>query len=454
MADPVGDLVSSAKRLVDEPAQKGDDRSDFQRDRDIILYTSAFKRLSNITQVVSSHTGHVFHNRLTHSLQVAQVGRSLAEKRLKLQRELAEAVPLNPQAIEAGCLAHDLGHPPFGHVAEEVLNEQVGEDAEGFEGNAQSFRIVTELAFRSSEFSGLNLTRSTLRTILKYPWTFAKRPIGAAGSRKNKWGAYASASSPFEFATGRADGGPAKRSVEAELMDWSDDLTYAIHDVEDFYRAGLIPLHLLNRPDEAHGAAREKLRFLGYVHAHRSQIPELKDLTQEELNTILFEVLFPVFTLNAPYEGTRDHRARLRIFTSRMVNRYINALQLVEDSTRTIDVTIGDDFKKEIAILKQLTWFYVIEAPSLVVQQLAQKKIIEFLFRVFLEEAGKNPCHLLPAYYQERLKEIPTIEPDRGRGTKRMVADLIAGMTEAQAVAIYQRLHGMVAGTAFEKILV
>lgn len=454
MSDRAGDPHSSAQRLTYEPTPKGDDRSDFQRDRDIILYTSAFKRLSNITQVVSSHTGHVFHNRLTHSLQVAQVGRSLAEKRLKLQRELAEAVPLNPHAVEAGCLAHDLGHPPFGHVAEEVLNELVGEEAEGFEGNAQSFRIVTELAFRSSEFSGLNLTRATLRTVLKYPWTFAKRPRGASGNRKNKWGAYASASSPFEFATGHADGGPARKSVEADLMDWSDDLTYAIHDVEDFYRAGLIPLHLLNRPDAAHGDDREKTRFLDYVHTHRDQIPELKDLTQEELDKILFEVLFPVFALNVPYEGTRDHRARLRIFTSQMVSRYINALQLAESGDGSIKVGIGDEFKKEIAILKQLTWFYVIEAPSLAVQQFAQKKIVGFLFGVFLEEAGKSPSHLLPAYYQERLKEIPTEEPGRGSAIKRMAADLIAGMTEAQAIAIYQRLNGMVAGTAFEKILV
>ncbi len=271
-----GDEASSAKRLKDEPPQKGDDRSDFQRDRDIILYTSAFKRLSGITQVVSSHTGHVFHNRLTHSLQVAQVGRSLAEKLLKAQTELARTIPLNSHSVEAGCLAHDLGHPPFGHVAEEVLNEQVGDDAEGFEGNAQSFRIVTELAFRSSEFGGLNLTRSTLRAILKYPWTFPQRPTEESGKRKKKWGAYSSASAAFQFATGHTDGGPAEKPIEAQLMDWADDLTYAIHDAEDFYRAGLIPLHLLNRADEPGGPEKEKLRFLEYVLSRKENIPELR----------------------------------------------------------------------------------------------------------------------------------------------------------------------------------
>jgi dGTPase len=452
MAGPADGAISAA-RLTAEPTQKGDDRTDFQRDRDIVLYTSAFKRLSGITQVISSHTGHVFHNRLTHSLQVAQVGRSLAEKLLKRQKDLANKVPLDPYSVEAACLAHDLGHPPFGHVSEEVLNEKMGEEAEGFEGNAQSFRIVTELAFRSSEFSGLNLTRATLRGVLKYPWTFAKRPMGPGGNRKKKWGAYGSAATPFEFATGDSDGGPAEKSVEAEIMDWSDDLTYAIHDVEDFYRAGLIPLHLLNQP-QLPGTDKERLRFLNYVYSRRDEIPELKNVTQSDLGNMLVEVLFPIFTLDEPYEGTRDHRARLRIFTSQMVNRYINAPYLADSGHGSVEVKIEDSYKEEIALWKQLTWFYVIEAPSLAIQQFAQKKTIEFLFDVFLEEAGKAPCHLLPPYYQERLRAIPTAEPHRNRATRRIVADLVAGMTEAQALALYHRLNGTVPGSAFEKILV
>ncbi len=440
----------AAERLTVEPSQKGDHRSDFQRDRDIVLYTSAFKRLSGITQVVSSHTGHVFHNRLTHSLQVAQVGRSLAEKLLKLQEELAKGIFLEPHAVEGACLAHDLGHPPFGHIAEEILDDQVGDDAEGYEGNAQSFRIVTELAFRSSDFTGLNLTRATLKGILKYPWTFAKRPVDAGGKPKKKWGAYATAAKQFEFATGSVDGGPAKKAIEAELMDWSDDLTYAIHDVEDFYRAGLIPLHQMNNPTKPD---EESTRFLEYVHSKKESIPELRNLKAEDLRDVLTRALFPLFTLREPYKGTRDHRARLRIFTSQMVGLYINALELVRMSSG-VEVQVAEERKQEIAILKQLTWFYVIEAPSLAIQQAAQKKMVEYLFGVFLEECRRQPNHLLPPYYQERLSEIPTQEPDRHHGMKRMVADLVAGITEAQAVALYQRLNGMVTGSAFEKILV
>ena len=422
------DTKSASERLAREPNQPGDHRSDFQRDRDIVLYTSAFKRLSGITQVVSSHTGHVFHNRLTHSLQVAQVGRSLAEKLLKLQERLAKEVSLEPNAVEAACLAHDLGHPPFGHVAEEILNNQVGDDSEGYEGNAQSFRIVTELAFRSSEFTGLNLTRATLRGILKYPWTFAKRPTGFNGVPKKKWGAYASSWKQFEFATGSSDGGPSKKAVEAELMDWADDLTYAIHDIEDFYRAGLIPLHQMN----SQGESGEKTRFLEYVYSKKDGIPEFSNVNADELRAILARALFGSFTLGEPYQGTRDHRARLRMFTSQMVGLYINALQLV-NSDDGIGIQVPVERKQEIEILKQLTWFYVIDAPSLAIQQAAQQKIIEYLFGVFLEECRKKPHHLLPRYYQETLSEVPEEEPNRNRGIRRIVADLIAGMKPPEA---------------------
>jgi dGTPase len=442
-----------AERIKSEIVPKSDDRSGFQRDRDIILYTSAFKRLSGITQVVSAHTGHVFHNRLTHSLQVAQVGRSLVEKLRKRQGVLANSLNLDPQAVEAGCLAHDLGHPPFGHIAEETLNTMMGERAEGFEGNAQSFRIITELAFRSPDFNGLNLTRSTLRAVLKYPWTFANRPKGKDRKKIRKWGAYGTELAAFEHATGRPGGGPVDRAAEAELMDWADDLTYAIHDVEDFYRAGLIPLPQLKLPRNANESGKERDRFLNYVWSRKDKIHELDGVHQNDLGYILGDVLFAHFTIDGPYEGTQDQRARLRLFTSGLVNRYINALTLVRHRG-IVRVDIDPNLRREVAILKQLTWCYVIEAPSLAIQQYAQKNMIRYLFGVFVQESSNNPCHLLPPYYRERLKAIPLSEPQHGVGVKRIVADLIAGMTEAQVTAIYQRLNGIVTGSAFEEILV
>ena len=443
---------TAAERAVPELKPSADDRTEFERDRDIILYTSAFKRLSGITQVVSPHSGHVFHNRLTHSLQVAQVGRSLVQKAQLRQKEVANAVGLNRDAVEASCLAHDLGHPPFGHIAEETLNELTGGDAEGFEGNAQSFRIVSELAFRSTQFNGLNLTRATLRGILKYPWTFAKRPAGDP-TKQNKWGAYASEQRAFEFATGNGEGGPVSRSVEAELMDWADDLTYAVHDAEDFYRAGLIPLHQLHPTGKDGVPDVERTRFLDYVCARKSKLSDLANTSPQQLDDMLAEILFSYFRIRTAYEGTRDQRAGLRLFTSGLVGRYINGFQLEEHADGRVTVEIDADKKREVAILKELTWCYVIENPSLALQQYAQKEVIRFLYEVFMQESARSPSKLLPPYYRERLSQFPK-DAEAGRRVKRVVADLVAGMTELQAVAVYQRLKGIVISSGLEKILV
>ena len=439
---------SLAQRQVKETVPDGDDRTDFRRDRDIILYTSAFKRLSGITQVVSADTGHTFHNRLTHTLQVAQVGKSLAEKLLRRQPEEATAAMLDPDTVEAGCLAHDLGHPPFGHVAEEKLNELVGEDSEGFEGNAQSFRIVSALAFRSPKYSGLNLTRGTLRAILKYPWTFKLRPT----RKKKKWGAYETEVDAFKFATSSDGSKSAAKALEAELMDWSDDLTYAVHDVEDFYRAGLIPLHRLRPPAKVLAPDKERDRFIEYVWSKRGEVTELSRVSRSELDSIFGELMFRTFSIDSPYDGTRDQRARLRRFTSSLVNRYINGLKL-ERKKNDIVANISREMTREIAILKQLTWFYVIEAPGLAIQQHAQMQAIDYLFTVFVNEIRTAPSKLLPPYYRERLAQVIKIEGEDGPGSRRLVADLIAGMTETQAFALYQRLKGIVIGSAMDHIL-
>lgn len=445
------DPVQRKLRLHVDSPKEGDDRTDFQRDRDIVLYTTALQRLSGITQVASGETGHVFHNRLTHTLQVAQVGRRLAEKLHIKQKELVDAHGgINPDAVEAACLAHDLGHPPYGHLAESVLNRMAGEAAGGFEGNAQSFRIVTELAFRSDRYNGLNLTWQTLEAILKYPWTFSGRPA----DNKKKWGSYDSEIKAFGHATGQDGSGPVRKSSTAEIMDWADDLTYAIHDIEDFFRAGIVPLHSLRPPDTGSAPDAERDRFLGYVSAKKPDIPALAKLEDAEIDKIFGNLLLAHFSLDKAYEGTRDDRARLRSFTSILVGRYINGLQLTEPSAGAKTVKIDAGLECEIAILKQLTWCYVIEAAALAVQQHAQKQVIKTLFSVFMNEAKSNPSRLLPPYYRERLAIIKKGAEDVLNPTKRLVVDLIAGMTESQALSLYQRLHGITAASAMDKILV
>jgi dGTPase len=210
-----------------------DHRAPFERDRDRILYSSAFRRLEGITQVVGADHGTIFHNRLIHSIKVAQIGISLAQQLTARYGQLKGLV--DPRVVECACLAHDLGHPPFGHTGEKELNRllEKARDYDGFEGNAQSFRIVTKLAVRFEDHDGLNLTRGSLAAILKYPWLRERKNP----DRSKKWGAYRIDQEAFDFATKNLQG----RTVEAAIMDMADDLTYSVHDLEDFYRAGLIP---------------------------------------------------------------------------------------------------------------------------------------------------------------------------------------------------------------------
>ena len=215
-------------------------RTPAQVDRDRIQYASALARLAEVTQVVSADRGYVFHNRLTHSYKVAQLARRLAEKLSTEQPDEAQAIGgLNPDVAEAAALAHDLGHPPFGHIAEKELDICVRQEAkvrDGFEGNAQSFRIVTKLAVgdvllanNPGPVRGLNLSQATLNAILKYPWLYDGHP-----SKKDKWGAYETERHEFEWARQAHSFDALSKSVEAELMDWADDITYAVHDLGDF----------------------------------------------------------------------------------------------------------------------------------------------------------------------------------------------------------------------------
>jgi dGTPase len=193
-----------------------DDRTPFQRDRDRILFTSAFRRLAGVTQVFSAEEGQIFHNRLTHSLEVAQVGRRLTEKFIKNQNSLSKKLHLDPDVVESACMAHDLGHPPFGHIAETLLDDLITKKKfpDGFEGNAQSFRIVNKLAFRSQEVGGLNLTRATLNALLKYPWV-----RDATKERNKKWSVYSTETAEFEFARKLSPPGTDRKCPEAEIME-------------------------------------------------------------------------------------------------------------------------------------------------------------------------------------------------------------------------------------------
>ena len=428
-----------------------DQRTEGQRDRDRILYASAFRRLGGVTQVAAAGEYYVFRNRLTHTLEVAQVARRLAEYTVRDQPNEAEALGgIDPDVVEAAALAHDLGHPPFGHIAEELLDSLVidSKNYDGFEGNPQSLRIVTKLALRHQDFPGLNLTRATLNAILKYPWL---RDTGG-GLRGRKWGAYGSEREVFTWA--RQLGPDNAKSPEAELMDWADDIAYSVHDLDDFYRSGLIPLHQILSNDG------EREHFLDRVFSRWNREGQTEDLKDRKSLTKAFNDLADQLRnafqlLTRPYNGKREQRASLRSLTAFLIRRYITgaiSLKQPEGNDRRC-VSITREFLMEVKILKELTREYVINSPALATQQYGQRKLVEDLFQVLSSAASKSKFEIFPPRFAEFLEEYPSASGSRessGREIARTVADYISSMTERQAIELHQRLTGASLGSVLD----
>jgi len=429
-------------------------RSPQQRDRDRILYSSALQRLSYITQVTAPEAGHSFHNRLGHSLKVAQVGRRNVERLRTLAEngEIAgkgvEAVlAVDPDAVEAACLAHDLGHPPFGHIAEEELCACVKEHVQdGFEGNAQSFRIVTRLAVRNDR-PGLDLTRETLDSMLKYPWKHWAKPPRKGDERREKWGYYEDDVDAFKFARelwpAEVKKSLPEKSLGAEIMDWADDLTYAVHDVDDFYRAGLIPLERLRNPDDAE-LKRLATRLEELRDADAARFP---DFEIEHLVETVREILSRDGP-SEPYTHTKSARADLRELGSELITRYLEAFHVDEgEGDGKAELEIDDDARREVMALKLLVRVYVIHRPSLAVVQHGQRRVIGELFKCYFAASDpEDPQHLLPPGTREQLSNAD----GSGDARARAVADLIAGLTETAAVQIHDRLCGWGDSTALD----
>ena len=429
---------SGSRRTEDEY------RSEFQRDRDRVLYSDELRRLSGVTQVVSATEGDVFHNRLTHSLKVAQVGRRMAERlSQESSPDLLEVYGgPDPDVVETAGLAHDLGHPPFGHGGEDVICMAMRDRnlEEGFEGNPQSFRIVTRLAIRYADQipPGLDLTRGSLNAILKYPWLWEK-----GGKRGRKWGAYREDAESFAWAREGVGLQEGLRSVEAELMDWADDITYAVHDMEDFYKAGLIPLEQLHgygSYGQPGSMTPEIERVAAAIHRKKSHLAS----SETELGERVVSLLDPGFAqLDAPFDGGGHQRETLREAASGLISTFVNAISLrepTEDDART--VTIDERARTDVTLLKELTRHYVIEHPRMVSIRAGQRRMLAKLFGVYLEaiESKKDrDLALLPQATRDRLES--------GDSPQRLTADLLASMTERQVVQTYQRLMGFVPGS-------
>ncbi|MDB6004221.1 MAG: deoxyguanosinetriphosphate triphosphohydrolase [Prosthecobacter sp.] len=478
---------------IEKTCKSADFRIPSEKDRDRVLYSSSFRRLGEITQVIPRERGYILHNRLTHSLKVAQLGRRMAERLLltadgtknEAAIELANKLGgLDPNIVETAALAHDLGHPPFGHIIEEFLDKKTKPSTgDGYEGNAQSFRIVTYLENRDTKASkedGLDLTLASLNATLKYPWC---RDVsdGARGKKVSKFGYYAFTEpdkNHFKKVRDRLSphcGGEGNRSLEAELMDWADDIAYAIYDIEDFYRAGLIPLdkiirECLEQGEAAHTVDSDnEMHFLKEETRHRwklqgredSEIAGLEDsfsifsrflqetivstksLGTQQGNTESGNGLFNVasLSLRSSYRNTEEQRHALAILTSSLVEEFTAAISLnpdaVADTTKS-KVVITNVARTVVKILKELTWTYVIDNADLHAIQYGQQSLVEFVYDTLMQAAQEDK-KILPKSIRDKLTD--------GTVTNRIVTDVIAGMSESQIVDLYGRFTGNSAGT-------
>ena len=432
-------------------AANEDQRSNFQRDRDRILYSTSFKRLDGITQIVRAGEDDIFHNRLTHSIKVAQVGRRLAEHCIKNQNAAANFHGLEPEVVEAACLGHDLGHPPFGHIGEYTLDQLLTKtdangvclDAEGFEGNAQSFRIVTKLAVRFANCDGLDLTRATLAALQKYPWSRDTTAEGERLGRSKKWGYYNSESDDFEFCMQGYT--PGTRTLEAELMDWADDIAYSVHDLEDFHRCNFIPWQRI-----IGDIAPDLERIIGNVlkkwHAKPADAAGRMRNAHRRLTSLFSE--FRATILAGAYEGTRPQREAIRSLTSLLIGRYIQGTKIVEpsDYNGLTRLAVDEYYQDEVRLLKQIARDYILASPSLAAQQLGQRRILEALFADFYQEVQNREPKLLPRRFHHLVE-------DNGLSAARITADCIASLTEGEAIALHQRLNGQFSGSVLDPIV-
>lgn len=486
-----GSLTYRQRLKRRDPIESGYFRSPPRRDRDRVRYSPYFRRLSEVTQVTHSEEAQLYHNRLTHSLKVAQLSSALARMFLIRQgvdpkyadgRFVKEddfpdknslATSLDPYVVEAAAHAHDIGHPPFGHRGEQVLDDLVdtASDGEaGFEGNAQSFRVVTQIAPRNQNH-GFNLTRATLNAMTKYPWSRSADAAKDENGDPDKWGYYTDPGTGdeavFNWARKPLEDRDGEQVLEAQIMDWADDITYAIHDLQDFFRAGLIPIdELVSEACGQAGSQNEEVDQLAL--SSNKALDEFEEYLDEESKIDPADIdiaeFFTHLAENAvdkpevimrPFSGREWERSGIKTFTSRLVARYMEVkrkkegkyIKLTEDEGQ-YNLDIHSKYRAQIEVLKSLTRYYVISNPTLMQLQHGQEKVLRNLFDDLMEEAesvqgSSFPKSAIPSPYRERLKKSPSNDVP----VYRIVADFIASLTEQQALSLHKRLHGWAPGS-------
>ena len=392
-------------RFLDEPAKRGG-RTEFARDRARIIHSFALRRLAAKTQVAVPWATDFPRTRLSHSLECAQVG-----------RELGAALGADPDLMEGACLAHDIGHPPFGHNGEEVLN-QLADSCGGFEGNAQSLRLLIRLEAKTvlldGKSIGLNLTRASLDAATKYPWSRIKDA--------KKFGVYEDDLEIFNwYRTGIESG---KTSMEAQIMDWSDDVAYSVHDLEDSLVSGQVKLdQLSNDLPKLFTVAKQMY---------------LADITEAEMQ-IALSSLQKLSCWPRYYDGTHRSLARLKDLASQLIGRFAQAAEVATqekygdgDLTRySANLVVPRAQRVEVALLKSMAGHYVINADDSQIRYAEQQKLLTELVEAILESAPAT----LEGFFLQDWQQAQT---DQQR--LRVVIDQVASLTDPGAVALHNRL--------------
>ncbi len=397
------------------PEEHSSRRSDFARDRARVLHSSALRRLAAKTQVLSPTAGvDNARNRLTHSLEVAQVG-----------RELASSLGLDPDVVDTACLAHDLGHPPFGHNGERALNAW-SLDIGGFEGNAQTLRLLTRIepkVFGDDGTSyGLNLTRASLDASCKYPWP-AESAVGDPSGRA-KFGFYPDDTAAFLWLR---EGAPDRQlCIEAQVMDLSDDIAYSVHDFEDAIVGGYIDVPALGGRVDHDELVESMFVWIGGEIGHDELIEAFDRL--DSLESWIDE-----------FDGTRAAQGRLKNLTSQLIGRFAGTATRAtlaahgnEPAVRfDASIVVPRETRAEIAVLKGIVAANVMSTNSRKPIYAQQRDTITELASVLFE---RGPSELEAGF----AADWHSADSDADR--KRSVVDQVASLTDQSANAWHARL--------------
>src|SRR5690606_11198685 len=384
-------------------------------DRGRVIHSAGLRRLSATTQVVSPDTDDFVRNRLTHSLEVAQSG-----------REFGAAFGCSADVVDTACLAHDIGHPPFGHNGETALNE-VAAHIGGFEGNAQTLRVLTRLEAKRSHAdgrsAGLNLTRASLDAATKYPW-----PRGAAPHPTPKFGVYPDDAEVFAWLRDGAPAEPGRRCLEAQVMDWADDVAYCVHDVEDAIASGRVdPAALRSGPEQT-------------AIVDVAQRWYADDLAGEDLASALDRLLASGWVPRS-HDGTRGDLAALKDMTSRLIGRFVHTVEVATREqhghgvlTRyAADLVVPGTVRAETAVLKATAAYFVMLSDERKDLMERQREVVRSLVLHFADHPGAmDPLH-------RAAREAARAISDEA-AELRSVVDQVASLSDARALTLHASL--------------